>query len=408
MDKNDEKIQFDSIEQALADLRAGKIIMVTDDENRENEGDLICAAEAATGENINFMACNAKGLICTPISEEIAEKFELFPMVAKNTDNHETAFTVSIDHVSTSTGISAFDRSATAIALTKDDTKPSDFRRPGHMFPLIAVKNGVFARQGHTEATVDLCRLAGLKEAGLCCEIMSADGHMARLPELDKLRKEWGMTLISIADLIAYRKKHEIFMERSAVANLPTKYGMFKLYGFHNKITDEHHEALVMGDVANGESVLCRVHSECLTGDTFGSLKCDCGQQLEAALKMIAKEGRGVLVYLSQEGRGIGILNKIKAYALQDEGMDTVDANLALGLPEDARDYNCGIQILKDLGVKKLRLMTNNPQKIYGLGDKDVGLEIVERVPLQMEANAVDKKYLETKAIRMGHILNNI
>ena len=408
MDKNDEKIQFDSIEQALADLRAGKIIMVTDDENRENEGDLICAAEAATGENINFMACNAKGLICTPISEEIAEKFELFPMVAKNTDNHETAFTVSIDHVSTSTGISAFDRSATAIALTKDDTKPADFRRPGHMFPLIAVKNGVFARQGHTEATVDLCRLAGLKEAGLCCEIMSADGHMARLPELDKLRKEWGMTLISIADLIAYRKKHEIFMERSAVANLPTKYGMFKLYGFHNKITDEHHEALVMGDIANGESVLCRVHSECLTGDTFGSLKCDCGQQLEAALKMIAKEGRGVLVYLSQEGRGIGILNKIKAYALQDEGMDTVDANLALGLPEDARDYNCGIQILKDLGVKKLRLMTNNPQKIYGLGDKDVGLEIVERVPLQMEANAVDKKYLETKAIRMGHILNNI
>ena len=231
---------------------------------------------------------------------------------------------------------------------------------------------------------------------------------MARLPELDKLRKEWGMTLISIADLIAYRKKHEILMGRSAVANLPTKYGMFKLYGFHNKITDEHHEALVMGDVANGESVLCRVHSECLTGDTFGSLKCDCGQQLEAALKMIAKEGRGVLVYLSQEGRGIGILNKIKAYALQDEGMDTVDANLALGLPEDARDYNCGIQILKDLGVKKLRLMTNNPQKIYGLGDKDVGLEIVERVPLQMEANAVDKKYLETKAIRMGHILNNI
>ena len=403
-----QEIVFDKIEDALADLRAGKIIMVTDDENRENEGDLICAAEAATGENINFMACNAKGLICTPISEEIAEKFELFPMVAKNTDNHETAFTVSIDHVSTSTGISAFDRSATAIALTKDDTKPADFRRPGHMFPLIAVKNGVFARQGHTEATVDLCRLAGLKEAGLCCEIMSADGHMARLPELDKLRKEWGMTLISIADLIAYRKKHEIFMERSAVANLPTKYGMFKLYGFHNKITDEHHEALVMGDIANGESVLCRVHSECLTGDTFGSLKCDCGQQLEAALKMIAKEGRGVLVYLSQEGRGIGILNKIKAYALQDEGMDTVDANLALGLPEDARDYNCGIQILKDLGVKKLRLMTNNPQKIYGLGDKDVGLEIVERVPLQMEANAVDKKYLETKAIRMGHILNNI
>ena len=404
----DEKIRFDSIEDALRDLRLGKIIMVTDDENRENEGDLICAAEFATGENINFMACNAKGLICMPISEEIAERFELFPMVAKNTDNHETAFTVSIDHVATSTGISAFDRSLTAIALTKDDTKPKDFRRPGHMFPLIAVKNGVFTRQGHTEATVDLCRLAGLKEAGLCCEIMSADGHMARLKELDALRKEWGMTLINIADLIAYRKKHEIFMERSAVANLPTKYGMFKLYGFHNKMTDEHHEALVMGDIAGDEPVLCRVHSECLTGDTFGSLKCDCGQQLEAALKKIAEEGKGVLVYLSQEGRGIGILNKIKAYALQDKGMDTVDANLALGLPEDARDYNCGIQILKDLGVKKLRLMTNNPQKIYGLGDKDVGLEIVERVPLQMQANDIDKKYLTTKALRMGHILNNI
>ncbi len=404
----EEKIRFDSIEDALRDLCAGKIIMVTDDENRENEGDLICAAEFATGENINFMACNAKGLICMPISEEIAERFELFPMVAKNTDNHETAFTVSIDHVATSTGISAFDRSLTAIALTKDDTKPKDFRRPGHMFPLIAVKNGVFTRQGHTEATVDLCRLAGLKEAGLCCEIMSADGHMARLKELDALRKEWGMTLINIADLIAYRKKHEIFMERSAVANLPTKYGMFKLYGFHNKMTDEHHEALVMGDIAGEEPVLCRVHSECLTGDTFGSLKCDCGQQLEAALKKIAEEGKGVLVYLSQEGRGIGILNKIKAYALQDKGMDTVDANLALGLPEDARDYNCGIQILKDLGVKKLRLMTNNPQKIYGLGDKDVGLEIVERVPLQMQANDIDKKYLTTKALRMGHILNNI
>ena len=404
----DEKIIFDSIEDALSDLRAGKIIMVTDDENRENEGDLICAAEAATGENINFMAVNARGLICMPISEAIAERLELFPMVAKNTDNHETAFTVSIDHVSTSTGISAFDRSATAIALASDDAKPKDFRRPGHMFPLIAVKNGVFSRQGHTEATVDLCRLAGLKEAGLCCEIMSADGHMARLQELDRLRKAWGMKLISIADLIAWRRKHEVFMERSAQARLPTKYGAFTLYGFHNKMTDEHHEALVMGDIAGDEPVLCRVHSECLTGDTFGSLKCDCGQQLDAALRKIAAQGRGVLVYLSQEGRGIGILNKIKAYALQDKGMDTVDANLALGLPEDARDYNCGIQILKDLGVKKLRLMTNNPQKIYGLGDKDVGLEIVERVPLEIEANEVDKQYLSTKAARMGHLLRNV
>lgn len=405
MDKNNEKIQFDSIEQALADLRAGKIIMVTDDENRENEGDLICAAEFATGENINFMAVNAKGLICTPISEEIAERFELFPMVAKNTDNHETAFTVSIDHVSTSTGISAFDRSATAIALTKDDTKPSDFRRPGHMFPLIAVKNGVFARQGHTEATVDLCRLAGLKEAGLCCEIMSADGHMARLPELDKLRKEWGMKLISIEQLIEYRKSHEKIVERKAEARLPTRYGDFRLFGFHDRITGAEHAALVLGDVTGDKPVLVRVHSECLTGDAFGSLKCDCGDQFDAAMRKIAEEGRGILVYLRQEGRGIGLLNKIKAYSLQDNGMDTVDANLALGLPADARDYNCGIQILRDLGVRKIRLMTNNPDKIEQINAGGKGIEITERVPLAVKTRPQDIEYLLTKKRRMGHML---
>ncbi|MCR5605328.1 MAG: bifunctional 3,4-dihydroxy-2-butanone-4-phosphate synthase/GTP cyclohydrolase II [Treponema sp.] len=402
-----DSIVFDKVEDALKELAQGKIIMVTDDENRENEGDLIVASQFASPENVNFMAKNAKGLICMPISSSIAERLNLSPMVMKNTDNHETAFTVSIDHISTSTGISAFDRSVTSIALSSPDSKAEDFRRPGHMFPLIAVKNGVFARQGHTEATVDLCRLAGLEEAGLCCEIMSDDGHMARLPELYKMAKEWNMKLISIADLIAYRKAHEKIIERVAEAKLPTKYGEFKLVGFKNIITGEHHEALVMGDVSDGNSVLCRVHSECLTGDTFGSLKCDCGQQLDAALKNIAREGRGVLVYLSQEGRGIGILNKIKAYALQDKGLDTVDANLALGLPEDARDYTCGIQILKNLGVSKVRLMTNNPKKIYGLNSKDSGLEIVERVPLQMDILPQDAFYLKTKVLRMGHLITN-
>lgn len=402
-----DNVIFDKVEDALKDLAQGKIIMVTDDENRENEGDLIVASQFASPENVNFMAKNAKGLICMPVSSSIAERLNLSPMVMKNTDNHETAFTVSIDHISTSTGISAFDRSATALALASPNSKAEDFRRPGHMFPLVAVKNGVFSRQGHTEATVDLCRLAGLEEAGLCCEIMSDDGQMARLPELFNLAKKWNMKLISIADLIAYRKAHEKIIERIAEARLPTKYGEFKLLGFENIITGEHHEALVMGDVADGNSVLCRVHSECLTGDTFGSLKCDCGQQLDAALKSIAKEGRGVLVYLSQEGRGIGILNKIKAYALQDKGMDTVDANLALGLPEDARDYTCGIQILKNLGISKIRLMTNNPKKIYGLNSKDCGLEIVERVPLQMDVLPQDAFYLKTKVLRMGHLITN-
>lgn len=399
---------FGSIEQALEDLAAGKMIIVTDDEDRENEGDIIVSCKFASPQTVNFIAKNACGLICMPVSKKVAQKLNFDPMTANNTDNHCTAFTISVDHVSNSTGISAFDRSATAMAVTKDDTLPSDFRRPGHMFPLIAKEHGVLERAGHTEATVDLCRLADLPEAGLCCEIMSQDGSMARLPELCELAKKWGMTIVSIKQLIAYRKSHEKIIEMVAKSNLPTKYGMFELYGFKDLVTGEHHEALVMGDIADGDPVLCRVHSECLTGDTFGSLKCDCGQQLDLALKKISEEGRGVLVYLTQEGRGIGILNKIKAYALQDKGMDTVDANLALGLPEDARDYNVGIQILRDLGVSKIKLMTNNPKKIYGLGDKNCGLEITERIPLQIQAQKFDSFYLETKMKRMGHLLNNI
>ncbi|MBQ1869100.1 MAG: GTP cyclohydrolase II [Treponema sp.] len=408
MEKNMEYNPFGSIEQALEDLAAGKMIIVTDDEDRENEGDIIVSCKFASPQTVNFIAKNACGLICMPVSKKVAQKFNFDPMTANNTDNHCTAFTISVDHVSNSTGISAFDRSATAMAVTKDDTLPSDFRRPGHMFPLIAKEHGVLERAGHTEATVDLCRLAGLPEAGLCCEIMSQDGSMARLPELCELAKKWGMTIVSIKQLIAYRKSHEKIIEMVAKSNLPTKYGMFELYGFKDLVTGEHHEALVMGDIADGDPVLCRVHSECLTGDTFGSLKCDCGQQLDLALKKISEEGRGVLVYLTQEGRGIGILNKIKAYALQDKGMDTVDANLALGLPEDARDYNVGIQILRDLGVSKIKLMTNNPKKIYGLGDKNCGLEITERIPLQIQAQKFDSFYLETKMKRMGHLLNNI
>jgi len=408
MEKNMEYNPFGTVEQALADLASGKMIIVTDDENRENEGDIIVSCKFATPQTLNFIAKNACGLICMPVSKKLAQKLDFEPMTYKNTDNHGTAFTISIDHISNSTGISAFDRSATAMAVASETCTSDDFRRPGHMFPLISKEYGVLERAGHTEATVDLCRLAGLPEAGLCCEIMSEDGSMARLDELSDLAKKWGMTIISINQLIAYRKSHEKIIDRVAKSNLPTKYGMFELYGFKDLVSGEHHEALVMGNVKTDDPVLCRVHSECLTGDTFGSLKCDCGQQLDLALKKISEEGRGILVYLTQEGRGIGILNKIKAYALQDTGMDTVDANLALGLPEDARDYNVGIQILKDLGVSKIKLMTNNPKKIYGLGDKNCGLEITERIPLQIKSQKFDSFYLETKMKRMGHLLNNI
>ena len=396
---------INKIEEALADLKAGKMIMVTDAEDRENEGDLICAAEFATPEILNFMASKAKGLICMPMSRQIAKNLGFGQMVADNTDNHETAFTVSIDHIKTSTGISAFDRSVTAMAVADKTSKPGDCRRPGHRLPLVAKEGGVFERTGHTEATVDFCRLAGLTQAGLCCEIMSEDGHMARLSELKKMAAEWNLKLVTIEQLIKYRKTHEKIVEKVAEAKLPTKWGNFKLVGFLDKITGAEHAALIMGNVHGADSILCRVHSECLTGDTFGSLKCDCGDQFSAAMTKIAEEGRGVLLYLRQEGRGIGLLNKIKAYALQDRGMDTVDANLALGLPADARDYNCGIQMLKELGSKKIRLLTNNPDKINQINGADTGIEITERIPLAVPTRPQDIQYLTTKRVRMGHFL---
>ena len=394
---------FSTVEECLEALRNGEIILVTDDADRENEGDCICAAEHATCANVNFMATHAKGLICMPMSAAWCERLDLPQMVVQNTDNHQTAFTVSIDGVDTTTGISAAERSMTALACVKEGAKPSDFRRPGHMFPLRAREGGVLKRAGHTEATVDLCRLAGLKEVGLCCEIMKDDGTMARMDDVEAFAKRHSLKMTTIADLIAYRRKNDRLVEFVEEVNLPTDHGDFKLRMYRSRVSGLEHLALIKGDVGDGDPVLVRVHSECFTGDVLGSERCDCGPQLHTAMEMIEKEGRGAVLYMRQEGRGIGLANKLHAYKKQEQGLDTVEANVALGFAPDLRDYGEGAQMLVDLGIHKLRLMTNNPCKIAGL--EGYGLEIVERVPIVIPANCHDKRYLDTKREKMGHII---
>lgn len=395
--------KFNTVEEAIEDIKAGKIVVVVDDEDRENEGDLLMAAEKVTPEAINFMAKFGRGLICMPVTGERLKELNIHPMVERNTDSHETAFTVSIDAIETSTGISAYERAATILKVLDPNSSEKDFKRPGHLFPLEAKAGGVLKRAGHTEAAVDLPKIAGLYPAGVICEIMNEDGTMARVPQLMEYVKEHNLKIITIADLISYRRKNEAYVKRVAEAKLPTKYGEFKMVGYENTLNGEHHVALVKGDISGDEPLLIRVHSECLTGDAFGSLRCDCGEQFAAAMKKIEEEGRGILLYMRQEGRGIGLINKIKAYALQDLGMDTVEANLALGFPPDLRDYGIGAQILADLGVKKVKLMTNNPKKMAGL--TGYGIEIVNRVPIQMNHNERNEYYLKTKKKKLGHML---